>query len=86
MLFDLILSAFLPSCAFLLHLYLCKANSKRGCYVTDSPAQKRPVVSLTEEETRSTISVFAIFKRVRDRHKDYINKVVLPSEGIGGGA
>uniref|UniRef100_A0A673XPF7 Solute carrier family 29 member 1a n=1 Tax=Salmo trutta TaxID=8032 RepID=A0A673XPF7_SALTR len=53
--------AFLPSCAF---LYLCKANSKRGCYVTDSPAQKRPVVSLTEEETRSTISVFAIFKRI----------------------
>uniref|UniRef100_A0A8C7GZ04 Solute carrier family 29 member 1a n=1 Tax=Oncorhynchus kisutch TaxID=8019 RepID=A0A8C7GZ04_ONCKI len=64
LLFDLILSAFLPSCAFLLHIYLCKANSKRGCCVTDSPAQKRQVVSLTEEETRSNISVFAIFKRI----------------------
>ncbi|XP_020337582.1 equilibrative nucleoside transporter 1-like isoform X1 [Oncorhynchus kisutch] len=41
-----------------------KANSKRGCCVTDSPAQKRQVVSLTEEETRSNISVFAIFKRI----------------------
>ncbi|XP_071015751.1 equilibrative nucleoside transporter 1a isoform X1 [Oncorhynchus clarkii lewisi] len=41
-----------------------KANSKRGCCVTDSPEQKRPVVSVTEEETRSNISVFAIFKRI----------------------
>lgn len=30
----------------------------------DSPVQKRPVVSLTEEDTRSTPSVFAIFKQM----------------------
>uniref|UniRef100_A0A8C7HDG9 Solute carrier family 29 member 1a n=2 Tax=Oncorhynchus TaxID=8016 RepID=A0A8C7HDG9_ONCKI len=56
----------------ILHLYLCNANNKRGCEesyrllrcVTDSPAEKRPVVSLTEEEAKPTISVFAIFKQI----------------------
>uniref|UniRef100_A0A4W5NN23 Solute carrier family 29 member 1a n=1 Tax=Hucho hucho TaxID=62062 RepID=A0A4W5NN23_9TELE len=39
-------------------------ENKMDLLKKDSPAQKRPVVSLTEEETRSTISVFAIFKRI----------------------
>ncbi|KAL0964543.1 hypothetical protein UPYG_G00325420 [Umbra pygmaea] len=51
---------------------LKKANNKRGCKesnrhfccVTDSPSEKMPVVHLTEEETRPTNSVFAIFKKI----------------------
>ncbi|KAK6293749.1 hypothetical protein J4Q44_G00360750 [Coregonus suidteri] len=39
-------------------------ENKMDLLTKDSPAEKRPVVSLTEEETRSTISVFSIFKRI----------------------
>lgn len=79
MFLDLILSSSLNE--LLLRIYLCKANNKRGCEdsyrllrcVTDSPTEKSPVVSLTEEEAKPTISVFAIFKQARDLHKDNIN-------------
>ncbi|KAM6956091.1 equilibrative nucleoside transporter 1-like [Aplochiton taeniatus] len=68
-----ILSYFaLPRLEFFLYYLESNGNppsgdveNKMDLLKKDSPEEKRPVVSLTEEESRPTVSVFAIFKQIK---------------------